>query len=199
MFVKYPMQDAKDYRGNVTLVVRNGDGVEIAYSAVESLDVDMVELVPEEVELVKIKARGGWKAELTNGVWATQRSEFQMKIDLLADQIRRSHMEVGFATIDIEYLQVETELDKWEKKGKPTDDVPPDVAIWQEVTGKDLVWTTNDIKSAINMYRQAISSIRRIRLKAKRDLMLVPYEEVRLVYNQAVAELENMRLVSAPG
>lgn len=61
MFVKYPMQDAKDYRGNVTLVVRNGDGVEIAYSAVESLDVDMVELVPEEVELVKIKARGDGK------------------------------------------------------------------------------------------------------------------------------------------
>lgn len=200
MFVKYPMQNVKDYRGNVTLVVRNGGnpGAEVAYSSVETADPDMIELSDEEVELVKSKAKGGYKAEIARGAWATKREEFKLKIDLLADEIRRSHLEAGFATVDLEYLQVEMELDKWEKKGKPTTEVPPDITVWQEVTGQDLEWTTNDIKAAINNYRHAISEIRRVRLKGKRDISQAIEADVDDVYLQAYADLEALRLVPAP-
>lgn len=189
MFVKYVMSSPKDYRGNVKLIVRNEQRQEIAYSKVETVDADMIELIENEVTLVK---------EKTDGQWLDLRSELKYKIDMLADEIRKSYLEAGYTTIDLEYIQVENVLNEWEAKGKPSNDVPEDITVWKEVTGKDLEWTVSDIRAAINDYRQTISGIRRIRLTAKRDLDSASISTLKSVYDQAVQDLEALRLIPAP-
>lgn len=188
MFVKYVMVDKNDYRGHVKLIVRNEQQQEIAYSSVESLDADMVQLTQAEVDEVLLRSPADWR---------TKRKSYKTKIDLLADDIRKSYLEAGYATIDIEYVQVENELNKWEDKGKPVNDVPTDISVWQEVTGQDLDWTVNDIKAAINSYRVVISDIRRVRLTGKKDIDTVTDDLLDATFNQVMADLEAMRLIPA--
>lgn len=184
MFVKYVMLNVNDYRGNVRLVVRNEQSQEIAYTSVEVTDNDMVQLTQAEIDLV---------LERSPGVWYTKRNEYILNVDTLADEIRQSHLEVGTETIDLEYKQVEEELLAWQAAGSDPNNVPADIAVWQQATGESLAWVVNDIETQIANYKAVISSIRSVRLLGKQTLRDALIENLDTEYATIVADLEALR------
>lgn len=187
MYVKYPMVDSYDYRGNVALVVSSPDGQEIAYSNVDAMDGDMVSLIEDEVTLVK---------DRTDIVeWLSVRDELCRQVDVMADQIRESYKYPGQLTIEMEYVQVEAVLKEWQEAGSPLDDVPDEIQVWQDVTGNDLSWVVNDIESAIQLHRTMISSIRRLRLLGKKAITEASVAELNSTYDSYISQLEAIRAV----
>ena len=187
MYVKYPMVDDNDYRGNVALIVGSASGPDIAYSSVDSLDDDMVVLVEAEIELVR------QRTGVTD--WLPMRDDYRRQLDVLADEIRESYKYPGRMTIDMEYAQVELVLRDWQAAGSPPDDVPDELQVWQDVTGNDLAWVVNDIESSIVQHRTMISSIRRLRLMGKMELATVEESELKSVFESYSAQLEAIRAV----
>lgn len=187
MYVKYPMVDDNDYRGNVALIVGTASGSDIAYSSVDVLDDDMVVLVEAEIDLVRQKT----------GVqsWLTTRDDYCRRLDALADEIRESYKYPGQMTIDMEYAQVELVLRDWQAAGSPADEVPDEIQVWQDVTGNDLSWVVNDIENAIVQHRTMISSIRRLRLMGKKDLLAASESELTATFENYAAQLEAIRAV----
>lgn len=186
MYVKYQMQGANDQRGNVALIVEQSPGVDIAYSTVDAIDPDMVELVEAEVALV---------VQRTGGTWLTVQEAYRKRLDNLADDIRDSYKYPGQNTIDMEYEQVDLVLREWQKAGSIPEDVPDEILVWQEITGESLAWVVNDIEQSIASHRLMIKTIRRLRLKGKKAINDVPSDQIQSVYAQYASQLENIRAV----
>ena len=184
MFVKYVMTNTSDYRGNVRLIVRNELSQEIAYSATEVLDPDMVELTQPEVDAI---------LERAPGIWHTSRNALILKVDEYADDIRQSHLEVGSNTIDLEYKQVEEVLLSWQSAGADPNAVPPEISVWQQVTGETLTWVVNDIETQIAGYKSIVLAIRNIRLLGKQALRVALISDLETTYTSIIADLEVLR------
>lgn len=187
MYVKYTMQNPQDYRGHVALIVGTPDGTDIAYSNSDVIDEDMVELVEDEVVLVL--------NQVPNIDWLVTRDQLRKKLDVIADNVRQSHLFPGKFTIDSEYAQVELALKEWRESGSPSDDVPDELVVWQEISGKDLSWVINDIEMQIAGFRMMISSVRRLRLVGKKALANAPDAELQNVYDLYVSQLEEFKAV----
>lgn len=185
MYVKYKMRGPTDYRGNVALIVRAANGDDVSYSNVEALDADMVQLIEEEMDLVK--------NESGTTDWLPERDIYRKEIDRVADDVRESYKYPGHQSIDMEYSQVELVLRDWQNRGSPTNDVPDEILVWQEVTGNDLAWVVNDIETSIAQHRYLISNIRRERLIGKKELAEAPANEVVAKYKNRRQTLEAMR------
>ena len=184
MFVKYVMTDVSDYRGNVRLIVRNELSQEIAYSAAEVFDSDMVELTQIEVDAI---------LDRSPGIWYSNRNSLILKVDEYSDNIRQSHLEVGSNTIDLEYKQVEEVLLAWQAAGSDPNTVPPEISVWQQVTGETLTWVVNDIETQIYGYKNVVSAIRSIRLLGKQAIRDAPVSDLETTYTSIIADLEVLR------
>lgn len=180
MFVKYPMAGPKDYRGSVKLIYG-----ELAYSSVEILDDDMVELTDSEVTFVKEKA---------GDVWLSMRDNLLANIDELSDVVRVSHMEVGMRSIDIEYRQVQNAVYTWESQGSPMDVVPIEIQCWADVNSETVQWAVDDIRAQMTDLENFVSQLRVMRLTAKSEIRNAATADVETVYQQhydAIAAMEN--------
>lgn len=186
MYCKYEMVGQTDYRGNVALIVETSEGKDVAYATVDVLDDDMVELIETEVALVKRR---------TGVDWLSVQEEYRKRLDALADAIRDSYKYPGQKTIDMEYAQVDLELRQWQAAGSDPANVPDEIQVWQDVTGQSLAWVVNDIEQSIDLHRQMISGIRRLRLMGKKTINEVPSDQIETVYNQYAVQLEAMRAV----
>lgn len=179
MFVKYQMQNPDDYRGSVKLIQDDA-----AYSSVEVLDDDMVELDQSEIDMVKGK---------TDGIWLTNRELYLSKIDALSDSVRASHMEVGVKTIDIEYRQVQRSMEEWEAAGSPTNDVPIEIQCWADINGETLQWAVDDIKLQMGQLEEFVKQLRVARLTAKYEIRTANPSDVVSTYETHAANIEAMR------
>jgi hypothetical protein len=186
MYCKYEMLGQNDYRGNVALVVANGNGTNLAYTTTDMLDPDMIELVEEEVALV---------IRRTDVDWLSIRETYRKRLDKLSDDIRDSYKYPGQNTIDMEYGQVDLVLKEWQAAGSDPANVPDEIEVWQDVTGETLAWVVNDIETSIGSYRRMIRTIRRLRLMGKKVIGEAPSAEIDGVFNQYAAQLEAMRAV----
>lgn len=186
MYVKYEMQGPNDQRGNVALIVENGEGKDIAYTTVDAIDDDMIELVEDEVALV---------VRRTGLNWLSVRESYRKRLDKLADDIRDSYKYPGQKTIDMEYGQVDLALREWKLEGADPNEVPDEILVWQEITGESLSWVVNDIEQSIAQHRQMIKGIRRLRLTGKKMLNDAPPDQIKTVYNQFADQLEAIRAV----
>ena len=160
MFVKYPMQSRSDNRGSVQLVFQDDQGQDVAYAQVEIIDADMTQLTQSEID---------WVTSKTGQNWPDQRTLLQQKIDKKADQIRKMIVPLG-ETIDIEYKQVESALIRWEADGRPENNVPREITIWQNVNNASLEWAGDNIEDAIERYSKIVNDIRKERLEAKKKI-----------------------------
>tara|TARA_B100000700_G_scaffold208593_1_gene229273 strand:+ start:27049 stop:27612 length:564 start_codon:yes stop_codon:yes gene_type:complete len=181
MFVKYTMTGPEDYRGSVKLVY--GD---MAYSSVEVLGDDMTELDQTEIDFVK---------EKTDGVWLTMREYYLSEIDRISDEVRVSHMEVGFRSIDIEYRQVEEAIREWEEAGSPTTEgsVPLEIQVWADVKGETVSWAVNDIKVEMGRLKEFVRQLRAARLVAKAEIRTAATADVVSTFENHKAIIEGMR------
>jgi len=186
MYCKYEMKGQTDYRGNVALIVETSEGNDVAYSTVDALDADMVELVEAEVALVKRR---------TELPWLSVQEEYRKRLDALADEIRDSYKYPGQKTIEMEYGQVDLTLRQWKEAGSDPTTVPDEIQVWQDVTGQTLAWVVNDIEQSIGLQRQMIADIRRLRLMGKKTINEVSSDQIQTVYDQYATQLEAIRAV----
>lgn len=185
MFAKYTMTSPDDYRGNVALVKRDLESnQDIAYTAIDELTPDMIELTAEERQLVKSE---------NDGLWLTERQLYQRKIDLIADEIRVSYLQKGPRSVVEEYAQVEQAAREWAAIGKPADNIPIEISLWAEISGKGVEWAYNNIVSEADMFRSMLLAVRELRLRGKEAMRILPADQLKPTFDVFIEQLESLR------
>lgn len=182
-FYKYPMKQPDDYRGEVKLVSRS-NGVDVAYTATTTPDDDMVPLSPSELEYVKRNS---------DTSWLNAEKQYLIDIDMEADEVRKSYMDIGRDTIDTEYQQVKEVLSQWRKEGSDVTAVPEEIMCWAEANSETLDWAIEDIEREMMLHRELIKMVRKVRLEGKAKLKKSSPSEAKKLRDETVGKLRSMK------
>lgn len=182
-FFKYLMETPNDYRGEVKLVERDG-GVDVAYTTTATPDSDMEEINVDEADRIQ---------RLCSGSWLDAVKQYLVDIDLAADEVRKSYMDIGHDTIDTEYQQVKEVLLEWQRDGADPNNVPEEILCWAEANGNSLDWAIEDIQREMILHRELIRNVRKIRLEGKAKIKNAPASNAKQLRDETVGMLRSMK------
>lgn len=90
-------------------------------------------------------------------------------IDTRAGQVRAAYASDG-TLVDAEYQQALDAARDWDTAGRPENEVPDEVKSWADATGNSADWAATDILNTADIWKQAITRIRHVRLTGKQAI-----------------------------
>jgi len=120
------------------------------------------------------------------------KDELCLSIDALAGSVAESFAPYSLA--DQEYKLTQAQVAEWRSNGSPANDVPSALQSWVDASGLSVEDAAASIEASADSLNYALLEIRRIRLKAKRDIMDAETIEAAVnIRDTALTELESLK------
>lgn len=115
-----------------------------------------------------------------------------MMVDNRAGEVASSFAPYSLA--DQEYKLTQAQVAEWRSSGSPAGDIPSALQSWVDASGLSAEDAATSIEASAESLNSALLEIRRIRLKAKRDIIDAETIEVAVsIRDTALAELEALK------
>lgn len=120
------------------------------------------------------------------------KDELCLSVDAFAGSVAESFAPYSLA--DQEYKLTQTQVSEWRSNGSPANDVPSALQSWMDASGLSAEDAASSIEASADSLNTALLEIRRIRLKAKRDIMdAETIEGAVVIRDAALIELEALK------
>lgn len=120
------------------------------------------------------------------------KADLMVAVDSCAGSVAESFAPYSLA--DQEYKLTQAQVAEWRSNGSPAGDIPSALQSWVDASGLSVEDAAASIESSADSLNSALLEIRRIRLKAKRDIMGAETIEVAVnIRNTALTELEALK------